>query len=69
MIFRKILKSFGEFDNKRSNKKVILNDYTILSFIEKSRGNLRTILKLISERLTQEYIIVYYTECENVIKD
>ena len=69
----KNIQSFGEFNENlnisdvSNSKKVILNDYTILNFIKKSRGNLRKILKLISRRLTHEYITLYYEDCESII--
>jgi len=56
----KHIQSFEKFNEKLNifdvSKKVILNDYTILNFIQKSQEKLKKILKLISERLTQEYI-------------
>ena len=67
------VKSFREFNENlnisdvRNSKKVILNDYTILNFIQNSRGNLRKILKLISKRLTQEYITLNHEDCKDVI--
>jgi len=64
---KKHIKSFNEAF--RDSKKVILNDYTILNFITNSRGVLRKILKLISERLTQEYIVIYHEECKDIISD
>ncbi|MFA5585585.1 MAG: hypothetical protein WDA02_03450 [Saccharofermentanales bacterium] len=69
----KHIQSFEKFNEKlnifdvRNSKKVILNDYTILNFIQKSRGKLKKILKLISEKLTQEYITLYHEDCKDVI--
>lgn len=67
----KHIQSFEKFNEKLNifdvSKKVILNDYTILNFIQKSQEKLKKILKLISERLTQEYITLYYEDCKDVI--
>lgn len=59
------LLKFWQF--KKDNDIIILNDYIILNFINSSRGNLRRILKIISERLTHRYITLYYGDCYDII--
>lgn len=71
----KHIKSFKEVSENlnisdvKDDKKVTLNDHIILDFINKSTGRLKKVLKLISERLTQEYIVIYHEECKDIIDD
>lgn len=60
--------------NENINNKIILNDYIILNLLEKREGTLRDILRLISKKIKNGYIVIYHDDCKstyprNIIDD
>lgn len=65
----KHIQNYTNFNEKYHDDLITLNDYNILSLISKSRGVMRYVLKLISERLNNGYIVINYQDCVDIIDD